>query len=139
MVTKVSPHTVGDTVARFLDLLGSKSIKVFAVIDQRAEARAVGFELRETTLIMFGNGLTAGPGGVIVSPSAFTGQLSVTGTSGSNSLTANAVAELTYAGEYQVNVTLPANVPSGNYTLTMTVPNGSTSTSGISVILPVGP
>ncbi len=46
---------MGDTVARFLDLLGSKGLKVFAVIDQRAEARAVGQDLRETTLVLFGN------------------------------------------------------------------------------------
>jgi len=46
---------VGDTVARFLELLGSKGLKVFAVVDQRAEARAVGLDLRETTLVLFGN------------------------------------------------------------------------------------
>ncbi len=55
MVTKPSPRSVGDTVARFVDLLGSKGLKVFAVIDQRAEARAVGLDLRETTLVIFGN------------------------------------------------------------------------------------
>jgi uncharacterized protein (DUF302 family) len=66
-VTKVSPHTVGDTVARFLDLLGSKSIKVFAVIDQQAEARAVGLDLRETTLVIFGNP-AAGTGVMVAAP-----------------------------------------------------------------------
>jgi uncharacterized protein (DUF302 family) len=54
-VTKTSPRTVGDTVARLLDLLASKGQKVFIVIDQRAEAHAVGLELRETTLVVFGN------------------------------------------------------------------------------------
>ena len=54
-VTKTSPRPVADTVARLLDLLGSKGIKVFAVIDQQAEARAAGLELRETTLVIFGN------------------------------------------------------------------------------------
>ena len=67
MVTKVSPRTVGDTVARLLDLLGSKSIKVFAVIDQRAEARAVGLDLRETTLVIFGNP-AAGTGVMVAAP-----------------------------------------------------------------------
>jgi len=42
-------------VARLLDLLASKGQKVFIVIDQRAEARAVGLDLRETTLVVFGN------------------------------------------------------------------------------------
>jgi len=55
VVTKSSPRPVGDTVARFLDLLASKGQKVFDVIDQRAEARAVGLDLRETTLVIFGN------------------------------------------------------------------------------------
>ena len=44
-----------DTVARFVELLGSKGVKVFTVIDQRAEARAAGLDLRETTLVVFGN------------------------------------------------------------------------------------
>ena len=46
---------MADTVARFLELLGSKGVKVFTVIDQRAEARAAGLDLRETTLVVFGN------------------------------------------------------------------------------------
>ena len=67
MVTKVSPRTVGDTVARLLDLLGSKGIKVFGVIDQRAEARAVGLDLHETTLVIFGNP-AAGTGVMVAAP-----------------------------------------------------------------------
>ncbi|MGO8825996.1 MAG: DUF302 domain-containing protein [Acidimicrobiales bacterium] len=55
VVTKQSPRSVADTVARLLDLLGSKGVKVFVVIDQRAEALAVGLDLRETTLVVFGN------------------------------------------------------------------------------------
>jgi len=66
-VTKTSPRTVGDTVDRLLDLLASKGQKVFVVIDQRAEARAVGLELRETTLVVFGNP-TAGTGVMDAAP-----------------------------------------------------------------------
>ncbi len=55
VITKASHRTVAGTVARCTDLLGSKGLKVFAVIDQRAEARAVGLDLRETTLVIFGN------------------------------------------------------------------------------------
>jgi uncharacterized protein (DUF302 family) len=55
VVTKASSHSVADTVDRFLELLGSKGLKVFSVIDQRAEARAVGLDLRETRLVIFGN------------------------------------------------------------------------------------
>jgi uncharacterized protein (DUF302 family) len=55
VVTKSSPRRVADTVARLLEMCKEKGIKVFTVIDQRAEARAVGLELRETTLVLFGN------------------------------------------------------------------------------------
>ena len=46
---------MADTVARFLEILESKGLKLFAVIDQRAEAQSVGLDLRETTLVVFGN------------------------------------------------------------------------------------
>jgi len=69
VVTKVSPHPAADTVARFVELLGSKGIKVFAVIDQQAEARAVGLDLRATTLVIFGNP-AAGTGVMVASPLA---------------------------------------------------------------------
>lgn len=55
VVTKLSARSVSDTVARFRDLLHDKGVKLFAVIDQAAEARDAGLELRETTLVMFGN------------------------------------------------------------------------------------
>jgi uncharacterized protein (DUF302 family) len=69
VVTKVSLRTAGDTVARFLELLKTKGVRVFAVIDQQAEARAVGLELRETTLVIFGNP-AAGTGVMVASPLA---------------------------------------------------------------------
>jgi uncharacterized protein (DUF302 family) len=55
VVTKVSPRSVSETVARFTDLLKTKGVRLFAVIDQAAEARQVGLELRDTTLVLFGN------------------------------------------------------------------------------------
>jgi uncharacterized protein (DUF302 family) len=57
----VSPRSVEDTVARLVALLEAKGIKVFAVIDQQAEARAVGLDLRATTLVVFGNPATGTP------------------------------------------------------------------------------
>ena len=54
-VTKSSRRSVDETVARLLELLAARGLKVFAVIDQAAEARAVGLELRETRLVVFGN------------------------------------------------------------------------------------
>ena len=60
-ITKASPRSVRETVDRLVELLGAKGIKVFAVIDQRAEARAVGLELRETTLVVFANPVAGTP------------------------------------------------------------------------------
>ncbi|HUZ42333.1 MAG TPA: DUF302 domain-containing protein [Acidimicrobiales bacterium] len=60
-VTKLSPHSVGVTVEKLLELLRSKDIKIFAVIDQRAEARHIGLNLRETTLVIFGNPMAGTP------------------------------------------------------------------------------
>ncbi len=55
ITTKVSPRSVADTVSRLTGMLSAKGMKVFAVIDQSAEASAVGQHLRETTLVLFGN------------------------------------------------------------------------------------
>ena len=55
IATKVSPRSVTDTVARLVALVHDKRMRLFAVIDQRVEAREAGLELRETTLVMFGS------------------------------------------------------------------------------------
>lgn len=55
VVTKLSPRPVAATVARLTDLVGAKGMKLFAVIDQSAEARQAGLPLRETTLVIFGS------------------------------------------------------------------------------------
>ena len=55
ITTKVSPRSVTETVSRMTDLLAAKGVKVFAVIDQTAEASQAGMQLRETTLVVFGN------------------------------------------------------------------------------------
>jgi uncharacterized protein (DUF302 family) len=54
-VTKASPRSVADTVARLVELLESKGLTLFATIDQRAEAAGVGLDLRETVVVMFGS------------------------------------------------------------------------------------
>jgi uncharacterized protein (DUF302 family) len=55
VVSKLCSRSVADTVDRILELLAVRSLRVFAVIDQQAVARSVGLELRETTLVLFGN------------------------------------------------------------------------------------
>ena len=48
-------HPVVETVDRLASLLKAKGIKLFARIDQAAEARAVGLALRPTVLLNFGD------------------------------------------------------------------------------------
>jgi uncharacterized protein (DUF302 family) len=55
IVTKLSPLPVAGTVTKFTGLINAKGIKLFAVIDQSAEARQAGLSLRETTLVIFGS------------------------------------------------------------------------------------
>lgn len=55
IVTKRSPRPVAETVSRLIALLDARGLKVFAVIDHSAEAREAGLNLRETTLVIFGN------------------------------------------------------------------------------------
>lgn len=50
-----SPYLFADTVQRLLVAFARKGIKVFATIDQQAEARAVGLSMPPATLIVFGN------------------------------------------------------------------------------------
>jgi uncharacterized protein (DUF302 family) len=61
VVTKLSPRSVSETVARFTDLLSAKGVRIFAVIDQADEARQAGLELRETVLVLFGNPMAGTP------------------------------------------------------------------------------
>jgi uncharacterized protein (DUF302 family) len=55
LTTKTSPRSVDETASRLTALLDAGGMKVFAVIDQAAEALQAGLDLRPTTLIIFGN------------------------------------------------------------------------------------
>ncbi len=61
VVTKLSPRSVEETVSRLSELLGTKGMTLFAVIDQRAEANRVGLQLRPTTLVIFGSPVAGTP------------------------------------------------------------------------------
>jgi uncharacterized protein (DUF302 family) len=60
-VTKISNRSVSDTVARLKDLVAARGMRLFAVIDQAAEAREVGLQLRETTMVVFGSPVAGTP------------------------------------------------------------------------------
>jgi uncharacterized protein (DUF302 family) len=55
VVTKLSCESVDGTVARLTGMITAKGMRLFAVIDQAAEARQAGLTLRETTLVIFGS------------------------------------------------------------------------------------
>lgn len=55
LVTKLSPRSVDDTVARLISLVEAKGMKVFAVIDHSGEAKRLGLDLRETKVVIFGS------------------------------------------------------------------------------------
>jgi uncharacterized protein (DUF302 family) len=61
IVTKLSRLPVAATVAKLTGMISAKGIKLFAVIDQSAEARQVGLSLRETTLVIFGSPAAGAP------------------------------------------------------------------------------
>lgn len=61
VITKLVPHSVEETLRKLKGLLDAMGLKLFAVIDQRAEARAVGLKLRATTLVIFGSPASGTP------------------------------------------------------------------------------
>ncbi len=61
IVSLESAFRFAETVQRLLTILMDHEIKVFATIDQQAEARAVGLWMPPTTLIIFGNPLAGTP------------------------------------------------------------------------------
>jgi uncharacterized protein (DUF302 family) len=55
LVTKLSPLSVADTVARLSDEIAARGLKLFSVIDHSGEAHAAGLELRDTKVVVFGS------------------------------------------------------------------------------------
>jgi uncharacterized protein (DUF302 family) len=55
VVTKLSRESVAGTVAKLTGMITAKGMRLFAVIDQAAEARQAGLTLRETVLVIFGS------------------------------------------------------------------------------------
>jgi uncharacterized protein (DUF302 family) len=56
-----SRYSVHETIDRLEALLGLKGIKVFARLDQAAEAQAVGIPMRPMVLLIFGDPKTGSP------------------------------------------------------------------------------
>jgi uncharacterized protein (DUF302 family) len=55
VLTLESPHPFARTVERLVSEFKAHGVKVFAVIDQQAEAAVAGIEMWPATLVVFGN------------------------------------------------------------------------------------
>jgi uncharacterized protein (DUF302 family) len=55
IVTKLSPWSVDETVSRLSAVVAARGMKLFAIVDHSSEAEAVGLELRNTKLVIFGS------------------------------------------------------------------------------------
>jgi uncharacterized protein (DUF302 family) len=69
IVSKPSKHSVEQTVEALTNLLKSKGVAVFALIDHSGEAEKVGLKMRPTKLLIFGNP-KAGTPLMLASPSS---------------------------------------------------------------------
>ena len=61
VVTKHGARTVAETVEALVELIRARELRLFALIDQREEARSVGLELRDTVLVLFGSPVAGTP------------------------------------------------------------------------------
>jgi uncharacterized protein (DUF302 family) len=55
IVSKPSNHSVEQTVEKLTNILKSKGVAVFALIDHSGEAEKVGLKMLPTKLVIFGN------------------------------------------------------------------------------------
>jgi len=61
IITKPSPWSMPDTLARLSAVIAARGMEVFAVIDHSGKARDAGLGLRDTKLVIFGNPSAATP------------------------------------------------------------------------------
>lgn len=55
LIDKPSHHSVEETVEKLKNILQSKGVALFALIDHSGEAEKVGMKMRPTKLLIFGN------------------------------------------------------------------------------------
>lgn len=61
IVTKVSPRSVEDTIARLTAIVDDRGLMLFAVIDHSGAAADVGLDLRDTKVVIFGSPVAGTP------------------------------------------------------------------------------
>ncbi|HJY86660.1 MAG TPA: DUF302 domain-containing protein, partial [Candidatus Acidoferrales bacterium] len=55
VVTKVSPHSVEETIRRLDEVVRAKGLTVFTRVDHRAGAREVGLDMQDEQVLIFGS------------------------------------------------------------------------------------
>lgn len=55
LISKLSNHSVDQTVDKLESLLRAKGVTIFAVVDHSGEAERVGIKMPPTKLVIFGN------------------------------------------------------------------------------------
>jgi uncharacterized protein (DUF302 family) len=55
IVTKPSPRSVDETVAKLKEILQSKGVNLFTIVDHSGEAQRAGLQMPNTKLAIFGN------------------------------------------------------------------------------------
>jgi uncharacterized protein (DUF302 family) len=61
VITKLSPWSMADTIARLSAVVAARGMEVLVIIDHSGRARDVGLDLRDTKLVIFGSPSTATP------------------------------------------------------------------------------
>jgi len=54
-ISKLSQHSVPETIQRLSAVLKSKGVAIFALVDHSGEAEKAGLKMRPTQLLIFGN------------------------------------------------------------------------------------
>ena len=55
IISIASHHSVDETIAKLQNILQSKAVKLFALVDHSGEAEKAGLQMRPTKLLIFGN------------------------------------------------------------------------------------
>jgi uncharacterized protein (DUF302 family) len=110
VVTKLSPSSVADTVARLSSMIEAKGLKLFAVVDHSGEAERVGLELRDTKLVIFGSPQAGTPVMLAAPLAALDLPLKVLVWADGDQTKVSYTAPATLAGRYQLSDELAARL-----------------------------
>ena len=108
--TKLSHQSVADTVAKLTGMISAKGMRLFAVIDQTAEAAQIGLTLRETVLVLFGSPAAGTPVMVAAPLSALDLPLKVLVWSDDGQTKVSYVAPAALAARYHLTPELAGNL-----------------------------